>query len=172
MTLLRIADRLVRRLAHAAFLAGAALLLVLGIIGFVDVLTLNLLFIPVSGLVEISGTLLAVIVFLGLAEAQARDANIAIDLFTQNMGPLMLRISKLFTLLIGTALMAVITWRTAHLALTAWQYQEVALGALQFPTTPGKALAFLGAAIATAEYARQLLRTLFAPLDQIQVRHD
>ena len=87
MRLLRFADWLVRQLAHLGFLAGAALLLVLGVMGFVDVITLNLFHMPVPGLLEVSGTLLAIIVFLGLAEAQARDANISIDIFTQQMGP-------------------------------------------------------------------------------------
>ncbi len=166
MRLLRFADRLVRQLSHLGFLVGAALLLVLGLIGFVDVITLNLLHIPVPGLLEMSGTLLAIIVFLGLAEAQARDANISIDLFTQRMGPLGQRLCQLLSLAVGTALMVAIAWRTAYLALTAWTYHEIALGALAFPTTPGKAVAFFGASIAAAEFARQLVHALAAPLDR------
>ncbi len=160
MRLIRFADTIVRRLSHLGFLAGAALLLVLGLMGFVDVISLNLFHIPVPGLLEMSGTLLAVIVFLGLAEAQARDANISIDLFTQQMGPRGQRLCQLLSLAIGTMLMFAIAWRTAHLAWTAWTYHEVALGALPFPTTPGKVVAFLGACIATAEFARQFVVAL------------
>ena len=166
MRLLRFADWLVRQLAHLGFLAGATLLLVLGVMGFVDVITLNLLHIPVPGLLEVSGTLLAIIVFLGLAEAQARDANISIDLFTQQMRPLPRRLCEVLSLAIGTALMVAIAWRTAYLAWTAWTYHEVALGALAFPTTPGKTVAFLGACIAAAEFLRQFIRALAAPLDR------
>ena len=164
MRLLRFVDRLVRQLSHLSFLVSAALLLVLGLMGFTDVITLNLFHIPVTGLLEMSGTLLAVIVFLGLAEAQARDANISIDLFTQQMGPLGQWLCRLLSLAVGTALMVAIAWRTAYLALTAWTYHQVALGALPFPTTPGKVVAFLGACIAAAEFARQLIRALVTPL--------
>ena len=164
MRLVRFVDWFVLRLAHVAFLAGAALLLVLGVIGFTDVITLNLFHIPVPGLLEGSGTLLAIIVFLGLAEAQERGANISIDLFTHQMGPRGQRLSQIISLSIGTALMVMVAWRTAYLAGTAWTYHEVALGALAFPTTPGKAIAFFGACIAAAEFLRQLIRTLFSPL--------
>jgi len=166
MRLLRFADWLVRQLSHLGFLIGAALLLVLGAMGFVDVITLNLFHLPVSGLLEVSGTLLAIIVFLGLAEAQARGANISIDLFTQRMSPLPRRLCELLSLAIGAALMIAVAWRTAYLAWTAWTYHEVALGALAFPTTPGKAVAFLGACIAAAEFTRQFVRALAAPLDR------
>jgi TRAP-type C4-dicarboxylate transport system permease small subunit len=166
MRMLRVIDRLVRQLSHLGFLIGAALLLVLGVMGFIDVITLNLFHMPVPGLLEVSGTLLAVIVFLGLAEAQARDANISIDLFTQRMSPLPKRLCELLSLAIGAALMIAIAWRTATLAWTAWTYHEVALGALAFPTTPGKAVAFLGACIASAEFLRQFFRALVAPLDR------
>lgn len=166
MRVIHLIDRLVRRLSQLGFMVGAVLLLVLGVIGFVDVITLNLFHIPVSGLLEVSGALLAVIVFLGLAEAQARDANISIDLFTERMGPLGQRLCQILALAIGAALMVAIAWRTWHLVVTAWSYNEVALGALAFPTTPGKAIAFAGACLAAAEFLRQLIRALVMPLNR------
>jgi len=166
MRVLLLADRLVRSLARWAFLAGATLLLLLGLIGFLDVVSTNTVLIPVKGLVEISGVLLAVIVFLGLAEAQAQGANITIDIFTERMGPLARRISDVVSLTICTAFMAALAWYTAVLALAAWKYNEVALGAFAFPMAPGKTVAFLGATIAALEFARQLLRRLFSSTKQ------
>lgn len=161
MILLKLADRTVRQLTQWAFLAGAVLLLVLALIGFVDVVMTNTILVPVRGLVEISGSLLAVVVFLGLAQAQAQGANITIDIFTQMMPPLLRRVGDVVTLAICTAFMAALTWYTAALALAAWHYNETALGAFAFPMAPGKTLALLGAAIATLEFARQLVWRAF-----------
>lgn len=160
------ADSAVRLLARWAFLASAALLMVLALIGFVDVVSTNTILVPVRGLVEMSGVLLAVIVFLGLAEAQAQGANITIDIFTERMGPLARRISDVVSLTICTAFMAALAWYTAVLALAAWKYNEVALGAFAFPMAPGKTVAFIGATIAALEFARQLLRRLFSSTKQ------
>jgi TRAP-type C4-dicarboxylate transport system permease small subunit len=161
VTLLKLADRIVRQLTRWAFMAGASLLLVLALIGFVDVVMTNTILVPVRGLVEISGSLLAVVVFLGLAQAQAQGANITIDIFTQMMPPLLRRLSDVVTLAICTAFMAALAWYTAALALAAWHYNETALGAFAFPMAPGKTLAFIGAAIAMLEFARQLVRRAF-----------
>lgn len=157
MKILKVADVAVRRLTRWAFMAGAVLLLVLALIGFVDVVLTNTILVPVRGLVEISGSLLAVVVFLGLAQAQAQGANINIDIFTQLMSPMLRRLSDVVSLMICTAFMAALAWHTAALALSAWQYNETALGALAFPMGPGKTLAFVGAAIAMLEFARQLI---------------
>jgi TRAP-type C4-dicarboxylate transport system permease small subunit len=144
-------------MTRLAFVGAAVLLLVLAVLGFVDVVMTNTILVPVRGLVEISGSLLAVVVFLGLAQAQAQGANITIDIFTQQMPPRLRRISDVTTLAICTAFMATLAWYTAALALAAWQYNETALGAFAFPIAPGKTLAFLGAAIAALEFARQLI---------------
>ncbi len=156
-------DWFVRRLSHVAFLAAAVLLLVVGLLGFLDVVSLNLFSLPVPGLLEMSGTMLAVIVFLGLAEAQAQNQNIAIDLFTSRMPPVGLKLSMLLGLALGAFITGMIAWSAIHLASTAWRFHETALGALAFPTAPGKTLACIGAWIACAEYTRQFIRALFGP---------
>jgi TRAP-type C4-dicarboxylate transport system permease small subunit len=161
VNILMMADVSVRRLTRWAFMAGAVLLLILALIGFVDVVLTNTILVPVRGLVEISGSLLAVVVFLGFAQAQALNANITIDIFTQRMPPGLRRASDVASLAICTAFMAALAWYTAALAFAAWQYNETALGALAFPMAPGKTLGFVGAAIAMLEFARQLVWRAF-----------
>jgi len=129
-------DRLLRQISYIGFLAASALLLIVGLMGAADVVSTNLFLKPISGLVELSGSLLAVIVFLGLAEAQARGSNIVIDVATQGMG------------------------QTTRLALNSWAIRETALGALAFPVAPFKSVAAFGGWLAAAEFARQLLRLL------------
>lgn len=150
-------DYLLRRVSHLGFLAASALLLIVGLMGATDVVSTNLLLKPIPGMVELSGALLAVIVFLGLAEAQARGANIVIDIATQHLGPTARRLSAIFSLAIGTIFMALIAWKATKLAGTSWQFNETALGALAFPVAPFKSVACFGAWLSVAEFARQLV---------------
>ncbi|MEC9343314.1 MAG: TRAP transporter small permease [Pseudomonadota bacterium] len=162
MSIFRFLDSLLRKLSYLGFLVASALLLVVGVMGTADVISTNLFFKPVPGLLELSGALLAVIVFLGLAEAQARGSNIIIDVATQQMGPTMKRLSSLLTLAIGMAFMGLVAWQASKLALSSWSYNEKALGAFAFPVAPFKSVACFGAWLATAEFARQFLRQLVA----------
>lgn len=153
-------DRLLRQISYVGFLAASALLLIVGLMGATDVVSTNIFLKPIPGMVELSGALLAVIVFLGLAEAQARGSNIIIDVATQNMGPRMKRVSGVVSLAIAGVLMGLVAWQTTRLALNSWAIREAALGALAFPVAPFKSVAAFGAWLATAEFARQLLRVM------------
>jgi TRAP-type C4-dicarboxylate transport system permease small subunit len=160
MAVLARLDGFLRRISYLGFLAASALLLLVGLMGAVDVISTNLFFRPIPGMVELSGALLAVIVFLGLAEAQARGSHIVIDVATQTMGPRMKRLSGIVSLTIAGVLMALIAWQTTRLALNSWTIRETALGALAFPVTPFKAVAAFGAWLATAEFLRQTIRLI------------
>lgn len=151
-------DGLLRRVSYLGFLAASALLLIVGLMGTVDVISTNLFWRPIPGMVELSGALLAVIVFLGLAEAQARGSHIVIDIATQSMGPNARRLSSIISLTIAGVLMGLIAWQTTRLAISSWNFRETALGALAFPVAPFKSVAAFGAWLATAEFLRQLVR--------------
>lgn len=165
-------DALLRKLSYLGFLAAAALLLVVGVMGAADVFSTNLLLQPIPGMVELSGSLLAVIVFLGLAEAQARGSNIVIDIATQKMRPTARRLSAIFSLAIGATFMLLVAWQATKLASSAWSYNERALGALEFPLAPFKSLACFGAWLAAAEFLRQLVRQIAGVEVQKDARND
>lgn len=160
MSAFRLIDTLLRRISFMGFVAASALLLSVGVLGAVDVIMTNLFLMPVPGMVELSGALLAVIVFLGLAEAQARGSNIVIDIATQNMGPRLRRASSAVSLALSTIVMTLIAWQATKLAASAWHLGETALGALAFPLAPFKSVACFGAWLAAAEFARQWIRVL------------
>lgn len=158
-------DWLLRKLAYIGFIAASILLLVVALMGTADVISTNLFFKPIPGMVELSGALLAVIVFLGLAQAQAHGAHIVIDVATGAMGPRMHKLAMIFALAIGAAFMATVALRTTDLAFKSYSYNETALGALAFPLTPFKALAAFGAWLSAAEFLRQLVIRLISPSD-------
>lgn len=148
---------LLRKLSYMGFIAASFLLLLVGVMGTADVISTNLFYHPIPGLVELSGSLLGVIVFLGLAEAQARGSHIVIDVANTAMGPRMNKFAALFSLTVGVIFMGSMAFQTTELALKSLSYNEKALGALAFPLPPFKALAAFGAWLSTAEFARQLL---------------
>lgn len=156
-------DWLLRKLSYIGFLVASLLLLVVGVMGTADVISTNLFFTPIPGMVELSGALLAVIVFLGLAEAQARGSHIVIDIATDVMAPCQRKFSAVFSLAVGMAFMVVVAWQTTELFMKSLSYNETALGALAFPLPPFKGLAAFGAWLSAAEFARQLIVRLVTP---------
>lgn len=151
-------DGLLRKLSLLGFLVASGLILIVGLMGAADVVSTNVFLKPIPGMVELSGAFLGVIVFLGLAEAQARGTNIVIDVSTQKMGPRTLRYAMMFSLSVGLVFMGMMAWETSSLAIAAWKIGEEALGALDFPLTPFKVVSAFGAWLAVAEFARQLVR--------------
>jgi TRAP-type C4-dicarboxylate transport system permease small subunit len=160
MTFFTRLDGLLRRVSYLGFLAASALLLIVGLMGTLDVISTNLFLKPIPGMVELSGALLAVIVFLGLAEAQARGSNIVIDVSTQKMGPRARRIAAILALGLGAIFMIGMAWEASRLAASSWAMNEEALGALDFPVAPFKSVAAFGAWLAAAEFLRQLIRAI------------
>ncbi|WP_297108721.1 TRAP transporter small permease [uncultured Devosia sp.] len=165
MSILLHVNRLLRRLSLVGFLAASLLLLFIGLMGTADIVLTNLFNRPIPGVVELSGALLAVTVFLGLAEAQARGSHIVIDVATAAMRPRMHKLAAMFSLSMGLVFMGFVAWQTTGLAIKAYGYGELALGALPFPLTPFKALAAFGAWLSAAEFARQLAIRVVTPPD-------
>ena len=163
MTVFSRLDWLLRKLSYIGFLVASLLLLVVGVMGTADVILTNLFFTPIPGMVELSGALLAVIVFLGLAEAQARGSHIVIDIATDVMAPYQRKFAAVFSLAVGMAFMVVVAWQTTELFMKSMSYNETALGALAFPLPPFKGLAAFGAWLSAAEFARQLIVRLVTP---------
>jgi TRAP-type C4-dicarboxylate transport system permease small subunit len=162
LILLRI-EWLLRKLSYLGFLVASFLLLLVGVMGTLDVISTNLFYQPIPGMVELSGALLGVIVFLGLAEAQARGSHIVIDVAISAMGPRLNKFAVLFSLTVGIIFMGTVAWQTTELALRSLSYNEKALGALAFPLPPFKGLAAFGAWLSAAEFARQFVIRLVTP---------
>jgi TRAP-type C4-dicarboxylate transport system permease small subunit len=162
MPILRHLELVLRKISRLGFYLASALLLVVGLIGAADVISSNLFRRPIPGLVELSGVLLAVIVMLGLAEAQARGANIVIDVATERMHPRLRKLSQLFSLLVGVVFMSLVAVQATRQAMNSWRWGETALGAMAFPVAPFKSAAAFGAWLACVEFARQFVVRLFA----------
>lgn len=163
MRILSRIEWLLRKFSYLGFLAASALLLVVGIMGAADVVSTNLFYRPIPGMLELSGALLGVIVFLGLAEAQARGSHIVIDVASSSMSPRILKVSMIFSLVVGTLFMGIVALQTTELALKSLSFNEKALGALAFPLPPFKGLAAFGAWLSAAEFVRQLVVRIITP---------
>jgi len=115
---------IVRAAKAASFLGGLATLVMAGAITF-DVLMRYFLNRPQLGTDELAGFLQVLVVFWGCAYTFEQGGHIRVDLVTSHLpGPVRAWL-RAVTLLLGLALLVVVSWVTLLSALTAHRYQRV-----------------------------------------------
>lgn len=108
----------------ASFLGGLATLVMTGAITF-DVLMRYFLNRPQLGVDEIAGFLQVLVVFWGCAYTFQQGGHIRVDLVTSHFpGPVRAWL-RVVSLLLGLALLCVVSWVTTQSALTAYRYERV-----------------------------------------------
>lgn len=164
-------DRAAGFASGLAFYIAVLLLLVLMGVGTLDVLMTQLLHRAIPGAVELSEAMMAVLIFLGLAQVQRQRGHIVIDLFTQRMSPAWARRALIFSSVVELVFMAAMAAAAWALMMRSFRLHETAIGYLSFPLYPGKALVFVGIVLATVELARQTI-SLIAGRDPATGRGD
>lgn len=152
-----ILDNLVVRLVfYAKYCASLCLVLILTI-GTLKILAYNLLGWVIPATIEGSEVLLATSLFLGLCNVQHRQENIRLGTVRMLMPRRVQSAFELLGLVLGTIIFAVLTYQSYNLALKSLIISETANALIAFPIYPAKFLIAAGAAIATAEFLRQLV---------------
>lgn len=125
----------------------AAALTMLGLLAWtvVDIAGRTLFNAPMRGTVELTELAVVVLVYLGLARAESRDAHIAVDLLYVRLGVRAQLALRVFAGVVSLVVIAVLTWRLYLYAgqLDAGGYTT---GILRVPHYPVALLAVLGAA--------------------------
>ncbi len=158
---LRVAERLLGWVSHAAAALGALLVIVMtGVIGY-SVALRYLFNQPQTWTDELVGYLLVVVVMLGAAEALRRGDHIAVDLLTERLGPRGRRRCEAWGLLAVCFVAAVLVaggWEmvsfSADVGLISDGYLEVPMWIPQAAVPVGSALLLL---VALERLARLLL---------------
>ncbi len=129
-------------------LAGVMLTLMMAIT-FIDVVGRYLLSAPVFGATEMIQFLMALIIFSGLAIANAHDNHIVVELFDQRIARLAPRAYRIVIQSLSIAAMALIVYVLARIALESIRHSaktivlEMPLGYLQAAVTAFAALSLL-----------------------------
>jgi TRAP-type C4-dicarboxylate transport system permease small subunit len=156
-SLLSAFDRTVRRLTSAAVAIAAALILLVAVLISADVASQAIFQAPIPVVTELASAMLGVIIFMALGFAQYRRQNVQVDVVILLVSPRTRDLLDRFSLLISTTFFLLLAWRSIALAQTSWETRETAMALIAFPVYPFKIGAAIGAAIASAENARQLI---------------
>ena len=121
-----------------AGIAGVALVLMM-VQTVADVLMSNLFGRPIRGNLEmISVYHMVLVVFLPLAFVETRHGHITVELLTNLMPRLMLRVVLVLGYLVTAGFFAVLAWQTWHDAMRAWRIGEIMMGSAYLTIWPAK----------------------------------
>jgi len=119
------AEAAIRRTARiSSFLAGVAVFVIMLLITY-DVLMRYFLGEPQLFVDELVGFLQVFAIFAALAEAFRRGAHIRVDLLTTSLTGAVRAWLRTATLLVGVALLAIVSWVTLGSTITAYRYDRV-----------------------------------------------
>lgn len=137
-------------------LAGLSTFLMM-LIGAADVLATYLWNQPVPAALELTESLMVVVVFMALAYTQSRRQHIAVELLYQRFPPNVQRGLTVLAGLLGGVMFGLVAWQGWVLFWESWMIREYASGIVLFPVYPSKACFALGASLMTVQVVRDVL---------------
>lgn len=105
----------------------------------------------VLGMLEVSETLMVLMVFLGMAYAEHTRSHVRMTLLTNRLPLRLAATLRLIAFLVSVWIIAWMTWRTAIRARTSIQISEFGMGVLQLPLWPARAAIALGLGVAALQ---------------------
>lgn len=152
------ADAAIQKLCVSALAVAAMFIGILALLGAADIFGTSLLGRPVPSALELSEAGLAIIVFMGLAQAQRRRAHITVDIISGRFRGWAAKASLSLALIAAMAFFGFLAWRGYIAAEQSVAIDERSMGQSSFPIWPGKILLCAGCVIAMLESARQFVR--------------
>jgi len=123
-----------------------------------DVLLRKLFSVTIPLATEIAVLLLMGKVYLGLAGAQASNANFAVTAYAERLSPPARRLLRTVHLGIALVVFALLAWFTSGEAIRSTLSGETSFGVTPFPVWPGRILLAVGLCLLTLQLAFDLLR--------------
>jgi TRAP-type C4-dicarboxylate transport system permease small subunit len=150
-------DRFIRLIAVIALAVSGVCVFVIVALGSADTAGRVFFNNPILGVVEMTETLLAMTIFLGLAYSQKRREHVSVDLLTSRLGPRSHRVATIASLLLTFGVFCFLAWRSSEMAVQAWKVKEVSAGYVRVPVYLAKVSATVGLSAAALECFRQLV---------------
>lgn len=147
------------KLTRALLVLAAVLAFLLCFLVVADVIGRVVFNRPVKGTTEIVSLSIVVICYLQAGFAIRSGGMLNVDMFVSRLGPRGRSAAAAFAALAGLAFFGLICWGSFEGAAHAWTSNEFeGEGALRVPVWPARFVLILGTAIATLNYALQLLQ--------------
>lgn len=103
--------------------------------------------VPVDGALEIIETLMVIVIFLALPDAEMRGQQITVDLVYQRFSPRTKRVATFVSGVLALVFFGAMAWQGWKLFYESWQLGETASGLVRFHIYPSKGLFALGVTI-------------------------
>ena len=124
------------------------------------------------GASEVSGVLLACLIFFSIGHVQRNNGHVAIEAVVAFMPPRIRRIAEFVTLIACFALSVVIVYGTILEAVSSHQKMEYQYGTLPFPLWPIKAIVAFGFLVLVIQQAVQLIQMFQVVSGRVQAPDD
>lgn len=99
---------------------------------------------PITGTLEITESLLVVVIFLSVGITQYDGGHIRVTLLTRRMSPRFAHVANIICMLCGGAFFAWCAYATWYFALQSYSFDEHEWGSIVFPLYPVKFIIFAG----------------------------
>ena len=156
---IRMTRRVSRTMAVVSAMVSGAIML--GIVA--DVGRRELVGRSIPGMIELIETFMVIVVFLGLAYAEATGVHVRMSLVTNALGPRMRKAVKTFGMVVCMVGSASVSRTSAFRAVQSTTLREVRPGLLRFPIWPARIIVAFGFGMLALEYACRVWEEIHAP---------
>lgn len=141
-------------------LSGIATLLMIALV-VPDIILRKYFSQTIDGASEANVLLLVMMVYIGLAGAQARGAHFRVTLVTDRLPPGAQRFLAALMALLSIAGIGLLAVMTTENAIGSVQRGEASFGVISFPIWPGRVMVALGLWLLVLQFFLDLLRAIF-----------
>jgi TRAP-type C4-dicarboxylate transport system permease small subunit len=118
---------------------------------------------PVTGTLEVTESLLVIVILMALALTQFQGGHIRVTLLTRRMPPTLARLASIFALLLGAAFFAWCSYASWNFAYQSYTVNEAEWGSITFPLYPIKFIVFFGIILLAIQFVLDLIVEIVAP---------
>lgn len=156
MKLLTVLDQAISRLSDVGLAISALIMLFIALFGATDVVSTFFASKPLPIARELSGELLTLLIFGGMARVTRDRRHIEVDLVITHLGCGLRFLSRCAGLATGALVFALFAHRAVMLAVHSYQTGEFAAAIIRFPIWPIKITFAAVLCITCLEFLRQL----------------
>jgi TRAP-type C4-dicarboxylate transport system permease small subunit len=119
---------------------------------------------PVTGTLEITESLLVVIIFLSLAMTQYDGGHIRVTILTRRLPRRVARAATVFAMACGAAFFTWCAYAAWRFAMQSWSFNEHEWGTVVFPLYPMKFIVFAGIAMLAFQFLLDAIAETVMPI--------
>jgi len=149
----------IERLAFISILLGATGLVLSMVLAVSDVIS-TLFDSPIPGALEFTESSMVLVVFGGLAYAQARRQHFRVEILISRTGPKTRSLMDITAAISGIIFFSLLVWQGWNEAIYSLGNREATSGLIQFPLYPARFIMVFGASLLVLQFFVDLTRSV------------